>query len=147
LNSKDALPIINATKTAQNWSDFKKRDNHARYVIGVAQLSDADGVFIPGLTLEIEIKATIVSPQCLFQFSLRQKKGKLKEVVYQLEVTPQGKRSHNGLVPIYGPHEHVGDDEPRPITDSSVNRENWDGRLDWFLQRVSVSGLQVERPC
>jgi hypothetical protein len=138
---------MSAPKTAQNWSDFKKRDNHAGHIIGVAQITDPDGVFIPGLTLEIEVKATIVSPQCLFQFSLRQKRGKLKEVVYQLEVTPQDKRSHNGLTPIYGPHEHIGDSEPRPVTSSSVNCDDWDGCLAWFLGQINVSGFQAERPC
>jgi hypothetical protein len=105
------------------------------------------GVFLPGLTIEIEVKAAVVSPQCLFQFSMRQKTGKLKEIVYQLEVPPFAKRSHNGLTPIHGPHEHIGDGEPSPIVDSSVNCENWDICLDWFFRRVNVSGLQVEKPC
>lgn len=147
MKAQDALPLIEAAKVAQHWSGFQKRDNHVGHVIGVAQLTDENGVFIPGLTLEIEVKASIVSPQCLYQFSIRQKKGKLKEVVCQLEVTPHEKRSHNGLMPIYGPHEHIGDDEPRPIQDSGVNCGYWEGCLNWFLQRVHVTGLQVEKPC
>lgn len=147
LKPQDALPLIDAAKMAQGWSGFQKRDNHAGHVIGVALLSDEHGVFLPGLTLELEVKASIVSHQCLFQFSIRQKKGKIKEIVYQLEVAPQAKRTHNGLTPIYGPHEHVGDDEPSPIQESGVNCNNWDGCLTWFLHRVSVAGLEVERPC
>lgn len=113
----------------------------------MAQLTDEHGVFFPGLTAEIEVKAAIVAAQCLFQFSIRQKKGKLKELVYQLEVAPPSKRTHNGVQALYGPHEHVGDAEPSSVKHSSVNCDDWDGCLTWFLQRVNVTGLEVDKPC
>lgn len=147
MKSSDALPLMTVPKYAVHWSSFQKRENHAGHIIGVAQLTDPDGVYFPGLTLEIEVKAAIVSPQCLFQFSLRQKKGKLKEVVYQLEVAPQAKKTHNGLTPIYGPHEHIGEDEPSLVNQRSVNCNDWNGCISWFLQRVNVTGLDVEKPC
>lgn len=142
-----AQGIIDVPKYVQGWSGFQKRDNHAGHIIGVAQLSDEHGVYFPGLTLEVEIKAAAVTAQCLMQFSLRHKQGRLKEVVYQLEVTPSDKRSHNGIIPLYGPHEHVGDMEPVAIQQTGVNCSDWDGCLNWFAARVNVSNLQIEKPC
>jgi hypothetical protein len=143
LKAAAALPLIALPKFARNWSGFQPRGNHAGHKIGVALIADAHGVFLPGLTVEIEVKAPIVTAQCLIQFSLRQRTGKLREIVYQLEVCPRGKRSHNGLTPIYGPHEHIGDDEPTGIPDLVVDCENWEGSFGWFLSRVKLNPFEL----
>jgi len=142
-----AKRLIDARKIAYGWSGFQKRGNQAGHVIGVAQLADEHGVYFAGLTVEIETKAPVVSAQCLMQFSLRQKTGKVREIVYQLEVTPADKRSHNGRSPIYGPHEHVGDSEPTAINETGVNCSDWDSCLKWFANRANISNLEVGKPC
>jgi len=148
LNASEAQSLISISKTIDGWRGFQARDNHAGHLIGSAQLIDSTGVYLPGLTLDIEIKQSAVSAQCLFQFSIRRRRVKLREIVYQLEVVPFAKLSHNGFTKIYGPHEHVGsEDEPTPVTNSDVNCENWDGCIAWFAKRINVAGLQVEKPC
>lgn len=146
MNETKARPLIVVNKHPQNWSGFQARSNHRGHVIGVAQVSGDDGVFIPGLTVEIEAKAPLVTDQCLYHFSLRQRSGKLREVVYQLEVCPSSKRSHNGAIVLYGPHEHVGDSEPTSVHVSDVSCNDWDGCLRWFLARINLSPFLIEKP-
>lgn len=133
-------------KHAHGWSGFQKRDNQANYLIGVSQLTDSGGVFIPGLTLEIEVKAPVMVDRCLLFFTLRQRAIGKRPRLYQLEVCPRDKRSHNGATVIHGPHEHFLEDEPRAVTEMSVNCDNWDASFGWFLERVNVVDLKVERP-
>ena len=133
-------------KRAHGWSGFQKRDNQANYLIGISQLTDSEGVFIPGLTLEIEVKAPIMVERCLIFFTLRERAIGKRPRLYQLEVCPRDKRSRNGVTVIYGPHEHFLDDEPRAVTEMSVNCDDWEASLDWFLKRVKVVDLKVGRP-
>ncbi|QDD65536.1 hypothetical protein EJD96_15900 [Herbaspirillum seropedicae] len=148
MKAAEALPLIEAQKSISGWAGFQARDNHAGHLIGSAQLIDLNGVYIPGLTLDIEVKQAAVSAQCMFQFSIRYRRGKMREIVYQLEVVPLAKLSHNGPLKIYGPHEHVGnEDEPTPVLQTDVNCGNWNGCIAWFANRVCVAGLEVENPC
>lgn len=133
-------------KHAHGWSGFQKRENQANYLIGVAQLTDSGGVFLPGLTLEIEVKAPVIVERCLIFLTLRQRQGTKRPRIYQLEVCPRDKRSHNGITTIYGPHEHLLEDEPTPVAEVGVNCDNWDGSMAWFVSRTNISDLKVERP-
>lgn len=128
------------------WSGFRQRDNHASHVIGVAELIDAKSITLPGYTLQIEVKAPIDSERCLYLFSIMHLVKGRRIRVYQLEVVPANKRSHNGLTTIYGPHEHLGEEEPTPVACSDVNCDNWDASLRWFFNRVSVAPFDVENP-
>lgn len=66
---------------------------------------------------------------------------------YQLEVAPATKRTHIGNPDIYGPHEHIGDeDEPKAVVSPDVNCDNWDKVVIWFFNRVSMTPFQVENP-
>lgn len=139
--------MIDTPKLAIRWSGFKPRHNHAGHLFGVAELTDASGVTIPGLTLQIEIKAPIETQRCLYLFSLMQLVQKKRVRTYQLEVAPETKRTHNGPVPLYGPHEHTGDDdEPAPVASQDVSCDNWHGSLLWFFNRVSVTPFLIENP-
>lgn len=138
--------MIDAPKQALRWSGFKPRGNHVGHLVGVAELVDAQGITIPGHTLQIEIKAPVDTARCLFLFSIMRLHQKQRLRTYQLEVAPRSKRTHNGAVPIYGPHEHTGEEDPTPITDSSVDCENWAGALQWFFNRVSVQPFDIEDP-
>ena len=143
----DLSTLLATPKLAHNWSGFQKRNNHAGSVIGSAQLSDASNIFIPGITLEIEVKAPVVTARCLFLFTLMRRKGLVRRRIVQLEVCPVNKRSHNGVTTIYGPHLHIGDDEPHAVSERGVNCEDWDSALDWFLTRINVSPFVIEKPC
>lgn len=138
--------MIDLPKQALRWSGFKARGNHVGHLVGVAELMDAQGVTMPGYTLQIEIKAPVDTARCLFLFSIMRLHQKKRSRVYQLEIAPRSKRTHNGPVPIYGPHEHLGDAEPSAITDSGVDCGNWPATLQWFFNRVSVQPFQVEDP-
>lgn len=130
--------MLHATKTAVRWTGWQPRVNHAGHLVGTAELLDGNGITIPGLTVQIEIKSPVVVVSCLYLFSIMQLKGRERRRVYQLEVTPQGKRTHNGPTPLYGPHEHVGVLEPVSIQHPSVNCDDWDGCMSWFFTRTSI---------
>lgn len=139
--------MIDTPKQAMRWSGFKPRSNHIGHLIGVAELVDSQGITIPGHTLQIEVKFPVDASRCLYLFSVMRLHKRTRQRVYQLEVAPRTKRTHNGPQPIYGPHEHVGEDEgPTPVADSSVDCENWRGALDWFFKRISLQPFQVEDP-
>ncbi len=138
--------LLNGGKVAHNWTGFERRDNQANFLIGTAQLTDLSGIFIPAVTLEIEVKPPIIVDRPTLLFSLRQRVGALRGRLYQLEVAPHDKRTHNGDPIIYGPHEHFLDEEVYAVNEIGVNCDDWDGSLDWFLRRVNVENFKVERP-
>lgn len=138
--------MIDIPKQAIRWSGFKQRDNHASHVIGVAELVDAQGITLPGYTLQIEVKAPVDSERCLYLFSIMHLVQRQRVRTYQLEVVPTSKRSHNGLTTIYGPHEHIGQNEPIAVVSPDVNCDNWCASLRWFFNRVSVTPFDIENP-
>lgn len=146
LEAEQALPIISRIKKAKSWSGWKTRGNHINHLIGVAEILDAEGISVPGLTVELEVKAAIVADTCLFIFSLMKLRGRERVPVYQLEVASRQKRTHNGLTTIYGPHEHIGSTEPSAISEKAVDCSSWDNCLHWFLARVNLSELTPENP-
>jgi len=139
--------LMARSKFVRNWTGLSPRSNHAGHLIGSAQLSDESGTFLNGITLDIEIKAPVVTAECLFQFTLRQRIGKMRCRLYQLEVCPGQKRSHNGNPILYGPHEHYGDIEAYAVSDSGVNCSDWDASLRWFLSRINVEYFEIVKPC
>lgn len=139
-------PMLHAVKTAARWSGWQQRNNHAGHMLGVAKLVDAGGITMPGLTVQLEIKAPVVAVSCFYLFSIMRLAGRERRPVYQLEVVPHGKRSHNGLLPLYGPHEHVGALEPVGIDHASVNCDDWDACLTWFFIRTSIVPFDPSNP-
>jgi hypothetical protein len=147
-DADEILRLIAIPKLAHNWSGFQKRSNHAGSVIGIAQLSDSSNVFLPGITVEIEVKAPIITSRCLLLFTLmRQRTGVPRHRIFQLEVCPADKRSHNGASVIYGPHQHIGEQEPTAVSEIGVNCDDWDGSLAWFLRRINLTPFGIENPC
>jgi len=146
-NQLDIKELLAQPKIAHNWSGLEPRSNHAGNVIGSAQLADSEGIFLPGITVDVEVRAPIITNECLFFFSLMHRAGKLRTRVYQLEVCPAAKRSHNGNVVLYGPHEHVGGDEPTAIIETGVNCSDWNGCLSWFMRRINLGPFEIARPC
>lgn len=146
LEADHAFPLIAMPKRAKSWSGWKTRSNHVNHLIGIAELLDSSGVSIPGLTVELEVKAAIVANTCLYIFSIMKLRGRERVPVYQLEVAARNKRTHNGLTTIYGPHEHVGSSEPTPIVDTLVDCCSWENCLNWFATRVNLASLSPDNP-
>lgn len=146
LEADQAIPLIAKAKKARSWSGWKCRSNHVSHIIGISELLDEDDISIPGLTVELEVKAAIVADTCLYNFSIMKLRGRDRVPVYQLEVASRAKRTHNGLTTIYGPHEHVGSTEPTPIDDLIVDCTSWEACLKWFMMRANISNLSPENP-
>jgi len=138
--------MLHLPKTAIRWTGLIERSNHAGHLLGVAELVDGNGITLPGITLQIEVKAPAETDRCLYQFSIMQLRHRKRHRLYQLEVAPRSKRTHNGINPIHGPHEHLGDDDPAVVTDETVKCDNWTGALHWFFLRTSIVPFEVKDP-
>lgn len=138
--------MLDQPKQALRWSGWQPRTNHAGHLIGVADLIDSNGITLPGYTLQIEIKAPVEISRCLYLFSIMRLHQRHRLRIYQLEVAPGNKRTHNGVHPIYGPHEHMGEAEPTPVDASEVGCDNWAGSLGWFFTRTRVQPFHIENP-
>lgn len=146
-SNESLISMIAMRKHAGPWSEFKKRTNHVGSIIGSAQLHDDDGRFLVGTTLEIELRAPIITDQCLIYFTIMKLSGRVRSRQYQLEICPREKRSHNGVIPLYGPHEHIGDDEPTSVEVDGVECGDWDRSLTWFSKRINLQNFWIDKPC
>lgn len=138
--------MLSTPKQALGWLGLKSRSNHAGHLLGVAELVDAQGITLPGYTLQIEVKAPVDTARCLYLFSIMRLRHKQRLRVYQLEVAPRSKRTHNGASTIHGPHEHIDDSEPTPVADSSVDCDDWPGSLKWFFSRSGILPFDIQDP-
>lgn len=139
--------ILSEKKYAQNWSGFHPRENHRGLIVGSAVLMDSNYVSIPGMTLQIELRAGTVVGDCLITYSIFQLVGLKRVRAYQLEVCPADKLSHNGEEKIYGPHEHLPDGETHVVKQNGVDCSNWDASFNYFLLRTNIESFHVEQPC
>lgn len=122
------------------------RSNHAGHLIATAELFDSSYISIPGVTIQLEVKAPVIVDSCLYLFSIMRHRAKQRRPIFQLEVAPCSKRTHNGIPPIYGPHLHKGDSEPVPIVHPEVRCGNWAGSLEWFLEQAHIELFSMEDP-
>lgn len=111
LLKSQALQILAQPKFCSASLAWADRSNHVGLLLASAQPEDGTGAFIPGLTLQLEVKRPIVVDRCQYELGMFLLEQGVRRRVYQLNVTPRDKRSHNGLSSgaIRGPHEHVGD--------------------------------------
>jgi len=118
------------------WAD---KDNHAGLLLATAQPEDDTGAFIPGVTLQLEIKRPIIVDRCLYEFGLFKLDHGVRRRVYQLHVSPADKRSHNGPTgPIYGPHEHVGT-VVQPVIEQGVACGSPNVAFLYFCRRINLT--------
>jgi len=146
-DTKKIYQILSEKKYARNWSGFHPRANHRGLVVGTAILVDANGVSIPGMTLQIELRVGTVVADCLIFYSIFQLIGSRRVRGYQLEVCPDEKLSHNGVQKIFGPHEHMPNGETHAVQENGVNCNNWDASFKYFLKRTNIEFFPVEQPC
>ena len=118
---------------------WAERDNHMGLLLASAQPEDETGAIFPGMTLQLVVKRPVVVDRCLYEFGLFQLEQGVRRRVYQLNVSPANKRSHNGpLGPIYGPHEHVGN-QVQPITDPGVTCGRLDVAFALYCRRIKLA--------
>lgn len=138
---------LEVPKIVLNWSGLAARANHVGHLVGVGELAEAaTGITLPGLTLQVEVKAPRDVVRCLFLLTIFQLKGGVRQRAYQLEVAPSNKRTHNGAAgAIYGPHEHLGEDVTA-IRHEDVDCDNWMGSLQWFFDRTGIDPFDIPDP-
>lgn len=82
----------------------------SRYQLARFLVADESGATIPGLTVEFDFRRGDVVNDCKFSFTLFGRRGTVSRRVYQIEVVPPERKSHNGESgALYGPHQHVGE--------------------------------------
>ena len=129
-----AQPKLCAAKLT--WAD---RSNHIGLLLATAQPEDETGAIIPGLTLQLEVKRPVVVDRCQYEFGMFLLEHGVRRRVYQLNVTPRDKRSHNGVSgPIYGPHEHIGD-SVEAVTDPDIQCGQLDVAFQLFCRRTNLT--------
>lgn len=134
-----ALPLMALPKLCSASLAWSERDNHVGYLLASTQPEDDTGAILPGMTLQLVIKRPIIVERCLYEFGLFQLDKGVRHRVYQLNVTPPEKRSHNGpLGLVYGPHEHVGD-LVVPVTDPNIACGRPDVAFDHYCRRISLT--------
>lgn len=139
LTKSHALQILAQPKfcaTNLLWAD---RNNHVGLLIATAQPEDDTSAIIPGLTLQLEVKRPIVVDRCQYEFGMFLLEQGARRRVYQLNVTPRDKRSHNGLSgAICGPHEHVGD-SVEVVADPSIQCGQLEVAFQSFCRRINLT--------
>ena len=118
------------------WSE---RDNHVGLLLASAQPEDDTGAIFPGMTLQLVVKRPVVVDRCLYELGLFQLEHRVRRRVYQLNVSPADKRSHNSPDgALFGPHEHVGD-RVLPINDPDIACGHLDVAFVFFCQRINLA--------
>lgn len=105
-----------------------------------------DDLPIPGVTVEIHWRIGQTADRCKYLFTLFKLRNQKKQRVYQLEVVPRDKRSHNGVPRIYGPHEHFGEgDQTVYAVTNGLTCKDYKDWLSLFCQRINLK-LDAELP-
>jgi len=138
---------LDVPKIVLNWSGLKPRSNHIGHLVGLGEIAEGrTGITLPGLTVQVEVKAPQDVARCLYLFTVFQLKAGTRHRAYQLEVAPANKRTHNGdNGPIYGPHEHLYE-EVTAVDHADVNCGNWGGALRWFFFRIALDPIEIPDP-
>jgi hypothetical protein len=103
-------------------------------------LVTAEGATIPTLSVELCVRVGRFEQDCLWDFGLFKFKTGKQLRLYQINVVPEDKASHNEPTGTwYGPHQHFGQlrmekfgsDAPKPC----VSHEAW---FKEFLKRANI---------
>jgi hypothetical protein len=134
-----ALLLMAQPKFSDTVLVWGERGNHLGVLLASAQPEDDTGALLPGLTLQLEVKRPIVVDRCLYEFGLFLLDQGVRRRVYQLNVSPADKRSHNSpLGPLYGPHEHVGD-QVTSIVDPDIVCGRPEVAFLYYCRRINLS--------
>lgn len=142
-----ALAVLAVPKFCDARLVWAERGNHANHLLATAPLEDKTGAILPGLTLQLEVKRPIVVDRCLYELGLFLLENGVRRRVYQLNVCPPDKRSHQapGLL-VHGPHEHAGD-VVSAVPDPDVRCGAFGVAFDFFCRRAGLAfGGELNSP-
>lgn len=132
------MAVINRPKILLGEMNWQDDPTQSSYLMSQFLVADESGITIPSLTVEFDFRRGIVVHDCKFTFTLFAHRGNQRRRVYQIEVMPKERRSHQRKdVQLYGPHQHFGDDAERLDMDGlgCFNHEEW---LHEFCRRASI---------
>ena len=133
-----AEQILATPKRCAAAFSWRERDNHVGQLLATAQPEDDTGVLLPGLTMQLVVKRPVVADRCLYELGLFRLEHGVRHRVYQLNVTPADKRSHNSVAgPLYGPHEHIGSDV-RPVMDPGIVCGRLEIAFTLYCRRINL---------
>ena len=139
LHKSQAIQILSQPKfcaASLTWAD---RSNHTGLLMATAQPEDETGAIIPGLTLQLEVKRPAIVDRCQYELGMFLLENGVRRRVYQLNVTPRDKRSHNSVSgPVYGPHEHVGD-SVEVVADPDIQCGQLAVAFQFFCRRANLT--------
>ena len=139
LTKSQALQVLVLPKFCGSNLSWADKNNHVGLLIATAQPEDDSGAIIPGLTLQLEVKRPIVVDRCQYEFGVFVLERGVRRRVYQLNVTPHNKRSHNAISgPLYGPHEHIGD-SIEVVADPNIQCGHLELAFQFFCQRINLT--------
>ena len=134
--SLQVLALLKFCAASLTWAD---RNNHTGILLATAQPEDETGAIIPGLTLQLEVKRPVVVDRCQYEFGMFLLEHGVRRRVYQLNVTPRDKRSHNDVFgPLYGPHEHTGD-SVEAVTDPDIQCGRLELAFQFFCRKINLT--------
>lgn len=147
ITEEHARQLADLPKVASDPLVWEERGNHAGNKFCYSIVQDVSGAVLPGLTVQLEVRAPVKVVSCFFLFTLFKLADRQRLRVYQLEVAPLGKRTHNGREgALYGPHEHFGE-EAFAVQDPAVTCDDWSACLAYFARRCSLTLSHVLPPC
>ena len=134
--ARQSMARLKFCATALSWAD---RENHVGLLLAAAQPEDETGATFAGLTLQLVVKRAVIVDRCMYELGMFQLEHGVRRRVYQLNVTPADKRSHNSPTgPLYGPHEHIGD-HVQAVTDPDVVCGRLDVAFELFCRRINLA--------
>jgi hypothetical protein len=134
----DEMALIRLGKSYQGVLCFEGKDNNLAFKVLAFRPVDEEGLTIPGVTVEIHLRVGLTADRCKYTFTLFHLSKQKKRRIYQLEIVPRSKRSHNGPPRLYGPHEHFGDTDIRPVQ-SDLDCTDYIAWLDLFCNRINLA--------
>lgn len=135
--------IISMAKRCADKLVYTTKDNNRAFQLITFRAEDEIGMSIPGVTIEICLRTPQIVDDCKYTFTIFRLVKQRRRRIYQLEVVPRDKKSHNGPPRIYGPHVHQLD------TVTAVNLDlcckDYHDWLVWFCQQINLT-LEREPP-
>ena len=128
---------------------WAEKPNNTNFLHAQSLLANADGVVLQGLSVHLCVRVGRFAPDCLWDFGLFRFKGGKQLRLYQINVAPADKVTHNAREGAwYGPHQHFGASRVEKLDGNPpapcVSHEAW---FKEFLVRAKIQfGGKYEMP-
>jgi hypothetical protein len=140
LSEEEVNAIIDRSKAMTGDLEWNERPNESLILVAGSNLLDEVGATIPGLTVELFYRRTVVRGEYRYLFTMFQLKGNKKLRAYQIEVVPPEKQSHveDGEI-WFGPHQHFGERAAKFLNGEAVYGNDHEA---WFHTFLAVAKIQ-----